>query len=42
MSGNDALNSFFITKKNAYFVVALLCTRVRMSVVEMLNCLTFK
>ena len=22
MSGNDALNSFFITKKNAYFVVA--------------------
>lgn len=22
MSGNDALNSFYITKKNAYFVVA--------------------
>ena len=22
MSGNDALNSFHITKKNAYFVVA--------------------
>ncbi len=22
MSRNDALNSFFITKKNAYFVVA--------------------
>lgn len=22
MDGNDALNSFYITKKNAYFVVA--------------------
>ena len=22
MGGNDALNSFYITKKNAYFVVA--------------------
>lgn len=22
MSGNDALNSFYITKKNAYFVIA--------------------
>lgn len=22
MCGNDALNSFYITKKNAYFVVA--------------------